>query len=192
MIDSDLLRQKHFLRAHFFALNREQPAARRRAAARRAARRLASRPAWRRAQTVGLFLSLPREIDTAPLIRAARAAGKVIAVPVVFPEDRALRFARLPMTRSALRKNVHGVWEPRAPVWIDGLDLLIVPGAAFTRRGGRLGAGGGYYDRFLAGKSRPQTLGLCFDHQIAVRLPGASHDRRVDAVVTPGRVYSAR
>lgn len=191
-MDSDLLRQKHFWRAHFSALNRERPVAFRRAAALRAARRLTSRRAWTRSKTVGLFLSLPHEIDTAPLVRAARAAGKTIAVPVVFPETRAMRFAALPRGRAALRKNAHGVWEPRNPVWVDRLDVLVVPGAAFTRRGSRLGAGGGYYDRFLMRKSRPETLGFCFDHQIAVRLPRASHDRRVDAVVTPGRVYSAR
>lgn len=192
MIDSDLLRQKHFLRLHFIALNRDRPVGLRRRDARRAARRLMSRPEWRRAETVGLFLSLPHEIDTAPLIRAGRAAGKIIAVPVVAPETRGMRFARLPKSQGALRKNAHGVWEPRDPEWVERPDLLVVPGAAFTKGGERLGAGGGYFDRYLSETPRLKTLGYCFDHQLAVRLPGAVHDRRVNAVVTPGRVFARR
>lgn len=188
---SDLLREKHFWRLHFReqarALSRE---ARRRGAA-AMARRAVALAAFKRAKTVGIFISLPHEIDTRPLARLCRAAGKEIAVPVVFPETKTLRFARWPGA-AALRKNIHGVMEPRRPAWTPPPDLIFVPGAAFTRRGERLGAGGGYYDRYLAKTPRAATVGLCYDEQLAVRLPRGLHDRAVSRVVTPGNVFGRR
>jgi len=168
--------------------------AQKRAAARAAARRVAGVAAFRRAQVLGIFLSLPTEIETAPLIALARRANKTVAVPVVgaFASLGRMRFAVLPEGRPSMGKNVYGILEPVQREWVDRLDLLIVPGAAFTPEGDRLGAGAGYYDRFLAGRARPTSIGLCFDEQMAVRLPQATHDQRVDAVVTPKKIFRGR
>ncbi len=173
--------------------------AKRRAAARAAARRVAGLAVFRRAKILGIFLSIPTEIETAPLIALARRANKTVAVPVVgagafasvgtFASVGRMRFAVLPKGRPSMEKNVYGILEPVQREWVDRLDLLIVPGAAFTPEGDRLGAGAGYYDRFLAGRPRPPSIGLCFDEQMAVRLPKATHDRRVDAVATPRSLY---
>lgn len=188
MIPSDLLREKHFWRLHFRERVRALSRQDRRRGALAVARRAAALAAFRRAKTVGIFLSLPSEIDTRPLQRLCRAAGKDLAVPVVFPETKTLRFARWSAT-VARRKNVHGVIEPRRPEWVPTPDLIFVPGAAFTRRGDRLGAGGGYYDRCLAKASRAVAVGLCYEEQLAVRLPRGRHDRPVSRVVTPGKVF---
>ncbi|MBK8575074.1 MAG: 5-formyltetrahydrofolate cyclo-ligase [Elusimicrobia bacterium] len=153
------------------------------------ARGVSARAEFHRARRVGVFLSLPTEIDTAPLIELARQEGKTVAVPVVFPQEGRMRFAVLPAGRPKLKKNVYGILEPLQPEWVNSLDLVIVPGAAFTDRGDRLGAGAGYYDRFLSGRSRPKSIGICFDEQRAVRLPCAPHDRRVDVVVTPKGLF---
>lgn len=185
---SDLLREKHFWRLHFRERARALARGPRRRGAEAAARRAAALAAFRRAKTVGIFLSLPFEIDTRPLLRLCRAAGKDIAVPVVFPETKTLRFARWPGA-GALKKNVHGVGEPRRPEWVATPDLVFVPGAAFTGRGERLGAGGGYYDRFLSRARRALSVGLCFDEQLAARLPHGAHDRSVSWVVTPKKVF---
>lgn len=65
------------------------------------------------------------------------------------------------------------------------LDVVVVPGLAFTPDGHRLGQGGGHYDRFLA-RLRPEcvTIGVCFAEQVCERLPAEAHDVRVDVVVT--------
>jgi len=65
------------------------------------------------------------------------------------------------------------------------LDLVVVPGLAFTADGRRLGQGGGHYDRFLA-RLRPDcvTVGACFAEQLVTELPTEPHDRTVDAVAT--------
>lgn len=186
---SDLLREKHFWRLHYRERVRAMGVATRRRAAWAVARRAASLEAFRRAKTVGVFLSLPFEIDTRPLLRLCRAAGKDIAIPVVFPETKSMRFARWPVRFSLMRKNAFGVWEPRRPEWTPTPDVIFVPGAAFTHRGERLGAGGGYYDRFLARARRAVSVGLCFDEQIAARLPRGPHDRPMSRVVTPKKVF---
>jgi 5-formyltetrahydrofolate cyclo-ligase len=79
--------------------------------------------------------------------------------------------------------------EPQLPAGpffsVHDLDLILVPGIAFTRSGRRLGRGGGHYDRLLASLA-PTTprLGVCFSTQIVDDLPVEEHDMAVDAVIT--------
>jgi 5-formyltetrahydrofolate cyclo-ligase len=66
----------------------------------------------------------------------------------------------------------------------EEIDLILIPGLAFTRKGERLGRGGGYYDRFLARVGlRAVKLGICFKEQLLEELPIESHDARVDRVL---------
>jgi 5-formyltetrahydrofolate cyclo-ligase len=185
---SAVVQQKHFLRLHYREMVRDISPRRRRRESFRAARRLASLPDFRKAAVVGLYLSLPHEMDTGPLIEIARRAGKAVLVPVVSPESRKLSFVHWEPGAKTIR-NVHGILEPLAkrPVPIQDIQFIVVPGAAFSLSGHRLGSGGGYYDRLLAGP-HPPCSGLAFDEQIAVRLPRSPHDRPVDCVVTPSRV----
>lgn len=184
-----IARHKHFLRLHYRETVGEMPLRHRRSAALAAARNVGRLSAFRQARVVGLFLSLPWEIDSGPLIALSHGAGKSVAVPVVFPEEERMRFALLEPGQTAFKINVYGIREPARRVWAETLDLVIVPGSAFTKTGDRLGAGAGYYDRFLAQRSPPLCVGVCFDEQTAVRLPRAPHDRRMDAVVTPRHIF---
>ena len=145
---------------------------------------LAAHPAFLAAKTVALFAPIPTEPDVEPLWENAarqfcfpRVNGAQIEFVVVrHPEDLAPA-AWNPLVR-----------EPAAaqPVIASaGLDLILVPGLAFTRDGRRLGRGGGYYDRLLAARApRTIALGVCFDPQLVADLPCEPHDQRVDAVVT--------
>jgi 5-formyltetrahydrofolate cyclo-ligase len=77
--------------------------------------------------------------------------------------------------------------QPGAYADVDSaeVDLIVVPGLAFTRDGLRLGRGGGYYDRLLAQLSpRAAKIGVCFEMQIVSELPIEPHDIRLDAVIT--------
>ncbi len=62
--------------------------------------------------------------------------------------------------------------------------LVILPGTAFDRRGGRIGYGGGYYDAYLEGKDRCRKAALAFHAQISENVPADSHDVRADIIVT--------
>jgi 5-formyltetrahydrofolate cyclo-ligase len=189
MIGQDV-RHKDFLRRHFRDIVRGLPTRRRSREARKAADRLARLPVFVRAPAVAVYVARPGEMDTGPLIALCRRAGKTVLAPIVDPSTQTLRFA---VWSGRGKPNVYGIPEPRtdrrSERGLGGRDLLVVPGTAFTRVGDRLGAGGGYFDRFLA-RSSVQTAALAFPEQIATRLPRRAHDRRVGVVVTAYRTYT--
>jgi 5-formyltetrahydrofolate cyclo-ligase len=81
--------------------------------------------------------------------------------------------------------------DPCAPIAAMGeLDLLVIPGLAFDERGARLGYGGGYYDRTLAGAG--PAIMIAFACQQVERVPEEPHDRRVTAVVTEDGIHELR
>jgi 5-formyltetrahydrofolate cyclo-ligase len=186
--EADRVRHKYFLRNFFKRAAKSIPADHRGRDARRLAARFSRLPAFRRAKTVGLYLALPHEIDTAPVIRLCRRAGKGIAVPVLTDiRQGTMRFGILSLN-ARLKRNGFGIPEPvdlREAV----PDVLLVPGRAFTPQGIRLGSGGGSYDRYLADHPSVFTIGLAYDEQICARLPASRHDRRVRMVLTPTRLF---
>jgi 5-formyltetrahydrofolate cyclo-ligase len=186
-----IARYKYFLRNHMKQALLALPTAERRRSARRLAARLSRLPIFQRARVVGATLSLPHEMDSGPLLSLCRRANKTVVIPVVNPTRWTLRFARL--NRGDLVRNVYGILEPapgrRRFVAAPRLDLLLIPGRAFTPEGDRLGTGGGYYDRFCRKHPRIATLGVAYDEQILSQLPRSPVDRRLDAVLTPSRLY---
>ena len=155
------------------------------------AERLAAMPQWPRADTVLCFLSMPHEIVTGPIIQAARAAGKTVAVPRIEGAD--IRFLVMPSNTGTLpldRWNIpvpDPLWPPLDPPR-SGRILVACPGLAFDREGNRLGRGKGYYDRFLSRLRQEArevfTVGVCLSEQLLPSLPHEDFDQRMDALVT--------
>ena len=150
-------------------------------------------PEYRLARTLLLFVSFRDEVNTGPLIRAALREHKRVAVPKVLRPPRHPERNLLPCAIRSfpgdLTPGAHGILEPpdgaERPVRVEELDLVVVPGVAFTPAGDRLGYGGGFYDRFLPTLAPgTPTVGLCFDLQLVESLPREPHDHRVSAVVT--------
>lgn len=145
--------------------------------------------AYRQATTVCCYVALPYEVQTWWLIEEMLSQGKRVVVPVTEPARKALHLSEVRTPATELAKGPFGVWEPRRsagrPVPLDEVDLVLVPGIAFDRRGHRLGHGHGYFDRFLARfpKAIP-TVGLAFDFQLLDRLPTDAHDRAVRQVLS--------
>lgn len=148
---------------------------------------------WRRARHIAIFLPIAREPDVRSAIEKARSAGKTVLLPrsVVDPpgvELVPLRGADL----DALPKDPLGVPAPPGPAIRSdrgdvALDLVVVPGVAFDGTGGRLGRGGGYYDRLLERLRRgatPPVVGTCFACQCVAEVPRAPHDEPVSFVCT--------
>ena len=157
---------------------------------REVARRLALTEAWRRADTVLCFLSMPHELDTSDVILAARERGAIVAVPCIEGDD--IRFVVMPPDSGALHRDAWGIPEPD-PLWRP-LDiaaaahvLVAAPGLAFDRQGYRLGRGKGYYDRFLVGARRAAhsltALGICLSEQLVDDVPHGERDQRLDGIV---------
>ncbi len=105
---------------------------------------------WKQAETVGITISNPQELDTKPLIAQALSFGKVVCVPKTF-SGRKMKFFQL-TAHTKIIKSKFGVFEPQNEYGFVSpakIDLLVVPGLAFSANGDRLGFGGGFYDRFL-------------------------------------------
>src|SRR5579862_7608849 len=135
---------------------------------------------WQEAASVCLFAALPGEPDLDPLLSEGCALGKQISLPRIYGSRLELiavtGHESLEPTRWGLREPRH---DPAAIVAPESVDLLLIPGIAFTPRGARLGRGGGFYDRLLAllHGQRELKIGVCFEDQIVPEIPTESHDR---------------
>ena len=144
-----------------------------------------SAPARRASCALGAFISGPREISTGPLLRRALGRGWRVAVPAWHSGHRLYRLAWLDEDEG-MREGPHGIPEPASPRWIrrNSLALIIVPGLAFDGSGGRIGQGGGFYDRMLAVYSGLR-VGISLDLQRTDQpLPMLAHDQKMNALVT--------
>ncbi|WP_187373162.1 5-formyltetrahydrofolate cyclo-ligase [Bacillus rubiinfantis] len=145
---------------------------------------------WKQATTIGLTVSNFPEVDTFQIIRKAWETGKKVVVPKCDTTKKTLSF-RMLTKFSQLESVYYGLWEPvvslTTEVFPAQIDLLLVPGLAYSRSGSRLGFGGGYYDRFLALYSGP-TVSLAFDEQIIPHIPVEQYDLPVAQIITPSEV----
>lgn len=163
-------------------------AASRRDASAAAAERLLALPELRRVRTILTYAASGHELDVGAVadalaerrvtVRYPRVAGDELEVVTVTGSDQ-------------LREGFRGLREPRGrDVGGDDLDAVIVPGLAFDPTGGRLGQGGGHYDRLLARlPAEVLRIAIGFACQVVPRVPQASHDEPVDIVVTERATY---
>ena len=142
---------------------------------------VAATEAYEGASTVMAFVAVDGEPDTDSLFARLTRDGKTLVLPALVDDVIVPK-----LVGAGLVAGPFGVPTPQGEaVPFRALDLVIVPGLAFTGAGDRLGRGGGHYDRFLA--SLPEacpTIGVCFTEQLVDDLPLESHDRPVGEVVT--------
>lgn len=153
----------------------------------RVAQHVIASPEFEAASVVGLYAATAGEITTRVLFEVARRAGKCCVFPSCKPERR-LEFAQIDHWEQ-LSPGRFGLLEPAAgfvAIELSPGDLVLVPGVAFDRRGGRVGRGGGYYDRAfpVAGPPGPFLMALAHPLQLIDSVPVGANDRRMDAVVT--------
>ena len=144
------------------------------------------------AKSIGLYSPVNCEVATAQIDASARELGIQVCYPRVVGKK--LEFV---VTESLehLVAGSFGVAEPTAGkcIEVSSLDLLVVPGVAFNLAGYRLGYGGGYYDRLLAGqRNKTLTAGLFFESQLCKQLPVEAHDQQLDFIVTESQHNSCR
>ncbi|WP_374054304.1 5-formyltetrahydrofolate cyclo-ligase [Rossellomorea sp. FM04394] len=152
-------------------------------------------PEWKKSKTVAVTISRPPEVDTWNIIKRGWEEGKTVVVPKCFPKKRELVFYELHDFHQ-LEQSYFDLYEPdpikSTVVNNDVIELMIVPGLAYTETGYRLGFGGGYYDRLLSAYSGI-TISLAFEEQLVGALPIESFDIPVGTIMTEkGRIDCGR
>ncbi len=139
---------------------------------------------FKKAKVVMFYISFGGEVKTEQMIKEAQKLGKIIAVPIC-KHYRIIKPCVL-TDKAKLKKGPYGISEPAVQNFIDikNLDLVIVPGLAFDKKGNRLGRGKGCYDYFL--KKLPNkipSIGLAYNFQILPSIPTTKTDISVDNVI---------
>jgi 5-formyltetrahydrofolate cyclo-ligase len=160
------------------------------------ARNLARYLPFRRCKKLAVYLSLPEEVDTSPVIELAQLLRKAIYLPVIDTkvwQNQSMMFALYLPGETPLRENRFGIREPAVKPGncIQGIDIefVCVPVVGFNDRCDRIGMGGGYYDKAFDSRRFQQSklVGLAFEGQQADFEP-ARHDVPMQAVITEDRV----
>jgi 5-formyltetrahydrofolate cyclo-ligase len=141
--------------------------------------------------TIGLYRADRYEAPAARYAQYFMENGHAIALPRLSREDTAMQFAAHtdPLGESDLEAGPHDLMQPRAEAAELKPEVIFVPLLAFDEDGGRLGQGGGYYDRWIAANPDALRIGLAWDGQKVDAVPMEPHDRKLHMVVTPQRVY---
>jgi 5-formyltetrahydrofolate cyclo-ligase len=144
-------------------------------------------------QTVMVYSAKELEVNTTLFIRSLFQRGNEVVVPIIVKADVSLRLSYL-RDLSVLVPSTFNVPEPignEIPADPKDIHTIILPMLGFDRKGGRLGYGAGYYDRFLAGNPQIRKIGIAFSCQEAERVPVDENDIHMNCIVTEeGIVYS--
>jgi 5-formyltetrahydrofolate cyclo-ligase len=165
--------------------------------------RFIAHPAYRQGQTVMWYSHCRSEVRTQSALLRELATGKRIVIPYCTKDE--LGHNKLGLWRledfAELVPGTWGILEPPKQRWgetgkeiaPEQLDLLIVPGVAFDRNGGRLGNGAGYYDRLLkCVRADAVLMGVCFESQLIGQVAMEAHDVTMDGVMTEAALYAGQ
>lgn len=175
---------KQALRGRMKALRAQMTAQERLAAQEALCRQIEAYEPYRRAGTVMAYMAYGTEPGLTPAIERALSAGRRIALPRCGADGR--MSARLIAGMDDLAPGAYGIMEPKqdCPLALpQEIGLILVPGLAFDRRGGRLGKGAGYYDRFMA-QTTALRVGVLYGAELTDEVPMQAHDLFMDALLT--------
>ena len=171
---------------------------------RRICSRFVAQPWYAAAKTVLWYVHCRSEVRTVQCLSQALAEGRQrIVVPYCTQDEEGRRQLGLWWLNSLdeLQPGMWNILEPPRQRWQEAermiapaeLDLVMVPGVAFDRQGGRLGNGAGYYDRLL-GKLRADavSVGVCYQSQLLPEVIMQAHDQRMDFVLTEQALFDCR
>ena len=133
---------------------------------------------------IAVYLASPQEIDLSPFIRKMLAMGDKVVAPRWNGETYELAVLK-GLDDARLRKGPMGILEPVEAEIVSPreVEVWLVPGLAFTKNGGRLGYGGGWYDRLLCKvPKRVPKIGIAYTFQLVDELPAEPHDVRLTSV----------
>ncbi|ADQ15059.1 5-formyltetrahydrofolate cyclo-ligase [Halanaerobium hydrogeniformans] len=144
-------------------------------------------------QKIMSYISMRKEVNTYPLLESLIEKGFKVYAPYTIKKEGTLGAAQIDDLDLDLQDGVFGVQEPkrelRNKAVPDDLDIIIVPGAVYTKDGYRIGYGGGYYDKFLAEHGQNALkVAFCYDYFIIDDFPVEDHDIAVDLIITENQI----
>ncbi len=191
--EADILAAKESLRADVRARLRDLSQADLVTQSNQACANLINTGLFAQASTILLYAPAEHEPNLSPLASAAITEGKTIAIPAIDWSAKRLLPKVVADLGPALVQGRYGIRIPpeHAPdLPLDAIDLIVVPGLAFDLKGGRLGRGGGFYDRFLREPDlHARTVAVALEPQIMPEIPMLAHDARLHALATPRGVF---
>lgn len=140
---------------------------------------------WKEAHVIGITNATALEWDTMRIVEKGWIDNKIIVMPKVNHLQHTMQFYQIESMHE-LEKGYGNILEPKLTEgqnWNEKIDLLVVPGLLFDKRGYRLGFGGGFYDRYLA-QHDPVTISLVATYQLVTELPIDAYDVPVDYMIT--------
>lgn len=141
---------------------------------------------YKNAETILTFISFGDEPDTREILKRAWQDKKITAVPRCMPESRMAFYIINDMNDCT--EGAYGIPEPSGKCseadLAEGNIICLVPGLAFDRKGGRLGYGGGYYDRFLSSHPNIKTFGYCMEMFVTEEVPMEDTDVKLRGLIT--------
>ncbi len=149
-----------------------------------------------KAKNIFTYVSFRSEVNTHGMLDSFLDQGKAVSVPFTDMNKKMIIPFIIKSVKNDLVPGTFGISEPVAEKlcpMLDGyIDIVIMPGAAFSDKGCRIGYGGGFYDRFLQKKSIP-SYALAFDFQIIDEVPfSPEYDVKVDYIVTEKRIIETK
>ncbi len=144
---------------------------------------------YRGSRLIVFYVSFDNEVETRQLIEEALRKGKCVAIPFMRSPSEGLLLSEVRDFGEELTEGSFGILEPRAKfirlIPPERVELLMVPGVAFDRRGYRLGFGKGCYDRLLkAMPPQAASIGLAYSFQVVDRVPTEEGDEPVGWLIT--------
>lgn len=154
-------------------------------------------PETEEARCIFIYVHFRSEVETLELIHQCLARNMTVAVPYTDVAAKRLHPFRITQPEKELQPGYCAIPEPdihrAARVAPEIIDIAVIPGSVFDVKGGRLGYGGGYYDRFLVNDApRAKRIGLAFEMQVVERVPMQPHDQHLDILVTEERIVNTR
>lgn len=138
---------------------------------------------YKQAQNICLYMPIRNEVDVELIYSHHKDNTKNYYLPKTIGKD---MFFYLYEGRDKLVAGAYDILEPVNEIEPDYTQntLVIMPGAVFTKDGGRIGYGGGYYDRFLAAHSSCYTVAVCYDFQFVSEIPTEVHDIKPQLIIS--------
>jgi len=177
--------EKTFLRKAILGKIKNIPLLSRHAKSRRIFGKLSRESVFRKAEHVAFYYGIAPEVETKPFLKKV-LKDKKIYLPRIGPR-KSLILCRIRSLSQDLKKGSYNIMEPKAACEkrpASRMDIILAPGVAFDKRGGRLGRGGGYYDRLLRKAGKVLKIGICFREQLVKKVPMKAHDVKVDRVIS--------